>query len=87
MKYKAMPGTIHTSVCGSHYLVNNKLTVEINETTAFYWKLLEKGTDKEDLILSITENYEIDNIDLVRKDLDNLLQFLLDKHMIMRYSK
>ena len=87
MKYKALPGTVFTSVCGNYFLVNNKSSIEINETTAFYWKLLEKGADKEELILSVLDNYEIYNIDLVRKDMDALLKFLLEKHMIMRCSQ
>ena len=84
MKYKSVPGAILASVCGYFFLVTADLTLEINETAAFYWKELENGATAEDLMKKTRNSYEIDDADLLIRDIDTLLDSLSQQHLIMR---
>ena len=85
MKYKTVPGVVPASVCGHYYLVTADLTLEINEITAFFWKELENGASAEDLMIKAGDSYEIQDADLLAKDIDALLDSLRQQHLIMRY--
>lgn len=49
----------------------------LNETGAFLWRLLEKGTSKESLLAALQEEYEVDTQTATR-DLDKFLKKLGD---------
>lgn len=70
-----------TSIAGQYVLVAVKslrgicpFSAQINETTAFCWNLLEKGTDFESLQAALSKEYEIDDPEAVRADLKELLE-------------
>lgn len=86
MKYKSAPGIVLTSICGSSYLVTSKTSFQINETMVFYWKQLEKGVDETELAAVIMENYEVEDVSALHKEIDDLLQEFLAKHLIVRYN-
>ncbi len=84
MRYQSVPGVVLASVCGHYYLVTADHTSEINEITAFYWKELENGASAEDLMIKAENAYEIEDSDLLKRDIDSLLDSLRRQHLIMR---
>lgn len=64
---KIAEGFILREVAGNYIVVavGNKTkefngVINLNGTSAFMWKLLEKGTEKESLISAILEEYDVD---------------------------
>ena len=64
---KIKDGFILREVAGSFIVVavgeavkNFNGIVNLNETGAFLWKILEKGAEKEDLIKALLAEYEVD---------------------------
>ncbi len=86
MKYKTAAGIILTSVCGRFFLVTPEETIHINETAAFYWKELEKGTSVDDLCSVSKEIYEIEDTDALRSDINDLIETLRNKKLLVRCS-
>ena len=84
MKFKTISGIILTSVCNHYFLVSAKETVEVNETAAFYWKLLQCGASRDELKAAVKETYEVTNEDLIISDISDFLHSLLEKRFIVR---
>nr|MBO4518249.1 PqqD family protein [Clostridia bacterium] len=64
---KIKDGFILREVAGSFIVVavgeavkNFNGIVNLNETGAFLWKILEKGAEREDLIKALLSEYEVD---------------------------
>ncbi len=47
--------------------------IQTNETGAFYWKMIEKGTTPEALVKAATERFEDLDEATARKDIDEFL--------------
>ena len=65
-RYRTRPGVVLTSICGEYLLVSAKAArqdvpylSQLNESSAFLWKILEKGADQEELEQAVREEYEI----------------------------
>lgn len=86
MRYKAVPGIIMTSVCGKYFLVTSMETLQINETAAHYWKLLMNGADEDGLCRLAEMEYEVEDHDLLRRDVKELLESLTERRMLVRYD-
>lgn len=68
-RYKTRPGVVLTSICGEHILVAAKAAREycpyvtnINETSAFLWKILQNGADINELMKAVLDEYEVNDI-------------------------
>lgn len=66
MKYTLRPDVVLATVLDESMLVaigNNPNCIEnmqgVNETGAYYWKLLEKGMEIDDIVASAMRDYEI----------------------------
>lgn len=55
--------------------------MSLNETGAYLWGLLEKGSDKQALIDNLISEYEVD-LTTAEKDVDIFLGQLRDKDLI-----
>jgi hypothetical protein len=55
--------------------------MQINDTGAFIWRLLEKGAKKEDLISAILDEYEIDEA-AAAAEVDDFLRVLGDAQVL-----
>lgn len=55
--------------------------MSVNETGAFLWERLEKGTDKQALINALLQEYETDPV-TAEKDVDAFLGQLRDKGLL-----
>ena len=47
--------------------------IQLNETGIFIWKMLENGAEKQDVVSAILKEYEGAPIDVVEKDVDNVI--------------
>ena len=65
---------------GSDNYVPNRI-MSLNETGAYLWGLLEKGSDKQALIDNLISEYEVD-LTTAEKDVDIFLDQLRDKDLI-----
>ncbi len=55
--------------------------INLNETGAFLWKLLEKETTAEDLVKGLTAEYEVDEV-TAKKDVDLFIQRLKEANLL-----
>ena len=65
---------------GSDNYAPNRI-MSLNETGAYLWGLLEKGSDKQALIDNLISEYEVD-LTTAEKDVDVFLDQLRDKDLI-----
>jgi hypothetical protein len=66
--YRTRPGIILTEICGEYVLIAARALLDqchyltqVNESSAFLWKQLEKGATLDDLMLAVKEEYETDD--------------------------
>ena len=76
MKYKTRPGTVLTRICDEYMIIASRAAreycpsaIQINETGAYIWKMVEKGLDTNEMISNILKEYELDK----QKDVSHLL--------------
>lgn len=86
MKYKTREGVVLTSVCGQYVLVAAKRARKkcpyislINETAAFCWRLLEKGSTIDELVDHLGEEYEIEDIPRVTDDISKMINRFMEE--------
>ena len=90
MKYKTRTGIVLTSICGQHVIVaakeareNCPYVTKINETAAFCWRLLENGSTCGQLTELLMEEYDAEDVSLVRDDVKKMLDnFLKEDYLI-----
>ena len=90
---KTRPGVVLTTIAGQYYLVAAKearefcpYTSQINETAAFCWRMLENEVDFDSMFSKLLEEYEIDNPDAARIDLEELLAQLQEANYLIEGS-
>lgn len=66
MEYKIQPGMVLKTICGEHLLIATGPAREvcpamqvINETAAYYWRLLAAGKTTEEMIAAAAKDYKI----------------------------
>lgn len=86
MKYKTRTGIVLTTICGQHVLVSAKeagencpYVTKINETAAFCWRLLENGSTCGQLADQLMEEYDAEDVSLVRVDVKKMLDHFLEE--------
>lgn len=67
-RYYTRTGVVLTSICGEYVLVaaravRNKVPkfAQLNESSAFLWRLLQAGADQTELEKAVMEEYEIED--------------------------
>jgi hypothetical protein len=67
MKVKTNPLYKYRKIAGAHYLIpageealKREAPVELTETAAFIWRLLEEGRSLEEIAGAMTEEFEVD---------------------------
>ena len=60
---------------------NPNRIMSVNETDAFLWGLLEKGTDREALVDALLQDFEVDRA-TAEKDVDAFLAQIREKGLI-----
>ena len=87
MKYKRVPGIVITQFCGKYFLVTQKETLKISETAFLCLKRLEQDADIYDLCQVIEDQFEIDNERALVTDVQNLINDLLARRLLMRCTQ
>ncbi len=89
-RYKTRLGVVLTTIADQYFLVAAKSIRElcpyasqINETAAFCWKALEEGADLDELEEKVSAEYDIADLEELRKDLESLLAQLLEKNYLI----
>ena len=92
-RYRTRPGVVLTTISGQNVLVSAKsvqglcpFTAQINETTAFCWRVLEEGADVDTLLRRVCEEYEIEDAAAVRADLEQLVAQMLESNYLIEES-
>ena len=85
MKHRIRPGVVLTEVCGEFLLLATMDAArycphvyQVNETAAFFWKLLERGCTEEEMIAAVIAEYGVPEA-LVRRDLQRFFRELQEK--------
>ena len=83
--YRTRPGVVQTSVCGEYLLVAAgearrfcPYVSVINETSAFLWQQMLKGADRETLTEAVQREYEVQDPEMARREIDGFLNQMLE---------
>ena len=55
--------------------------IKLNETGRLIWDLLAKGAEREEIIASLVESYDVDRA-VLEQDCDSFLQSLQEKNIL-----
>ncbi len=86
---RSSPNYVYRTIAGQHVLVSIgegladfRGYIQLNDTAAFLWELLQQGRTKEELFRALMEKYDVDEA-TARHDLDEVIAFLSSKGMIL----
>lgn len=67
MTYKIRNDVVLIEICGEYLLISGKgvrdfcpYIIQLNDTAAYIWRMLEKEMDTNEMILSILSEFELD---------------------------
>ena len=88
--YKTRPGIILTEICGEYVLIAARALLDqchyltqVNESSAFLWKQLEKGATLEDMMTAVKEEYEIADDDDTKDVISDFIRNMLDMNYLL----
>ena len=61
---------------------NNTDICTLNETGSFIFKLIDQGESLDQVVQKVMTEFEIDDAELVKQDVGNLVQSLLDNQIV-----
>ena len=89
MRYPIRPGVVLEEVCGEYLLLATMdaashcpYVYQINETAAFFWRLLERQLPEEDVAAAVAAEYDAP-AEVVRRDLGQFLKDLREKGYLL----
>ena len=89
MRYPIRPGVVLAEVCGEYLLLATMdaashcpYVYQINETAAFFWRLLERQLPEEDVAAAVAAEYDAP-AEVVRRDLGQFLKDLREKGYLL----
>lgn len=84
-RYHTRTGVVLTSICGEYVLVAARALLgtvprfsQLNESSAFLWRLMESGADEEELKTAVMEEYEIEDPAQVRSAIEAFIGQMLE---------
>ena len=90
-RYRTRPGVVLTSICGEYVLVAAKAVrdtvpayAQLNDSSAFLWRLLEAGSEEEPLEKAVMEEYEIEDPAAARSAIESFIAQMLDSGYLLR---
>ncbi len=85
------PGVVLTQICGEYLLLAAKAAREhcpymtqLNESSAFLWRELERGADPRELERAVLEEYEIEDPAVAREAIRNFMEEMLRLGYLLR---
>ena len=89
MRYPIRPGVVLAEVCGEYLLLATldaashcPYVYQINETAAFFWRLLERQLPEDEMLAAVVAEYDAPE-ELVRRDLGQFLKDLRQKGYLL----
>ncbi len=89
-QYKTRPGVVLTTIAGQYVLVAVKslqdicpFSAQINETTAFCWRILEQGATLQTLTDALQKEYADEDPEELSSDLAELLGQLIHANYLI----
>ncbi len=90
MTYTIRKGIVLKNVCGEWLLIATgdatehcMYVREANDTLAYYWQMIEKGLNREEIIQCILQNYAV-SMNQVEKDFDQLVRNLYNMNYLVK---
>ncbi len=90
-RYKTRKGIVLAEVCGEYLLVAAKAAqdfcpyvTQINETSAFLWRKLGSGLTMNQLMESVSEEYELDEPEIASKAIESFILQMLDLNYLLK---
>lgn len=90
VKYRTRPGVVLTDICGENVLVSASslaglcpYVTQINDSSVFLWKLLEKGADAQQLAAAVEEEFEVDDPAALRSVIDDFIKQMTDLNYLL----
>ena len=87
-RYKVNENMVLVDICGTGALVATKAgrqecpyVIPFNDVAVSFWKLMEQEKDFEEIVRTVTAEYEVDE-NLVRRDLSNFIQGLAERNCV-----
>ncbi len=78
----------YREIAGEYYLIptlqaaeRSKTPLQLTETAAWIWKQIEQAVSKEEMVLRMTEEYEVDPV-TAGKAVEQFIEVLLDQGML-----
>ena len=91
LRYRTRPGVVLSSVCGEYVLVAAKsvrdsvpFVSQLNESSAFLWRLLESGAGEAELMEAVQEAYELPDPEMAREAIHDCLQTMLQAGYLLQ---
>ena len=88
--YKTRPGVVLTEIAGEYVLVAAKslldrcpYVTQINESSAFLWRLLERGTSTAELEARVAEEYESENVSEAREAIEAFVRQMIEMNYLV----
>ena len=92
--YKTRPGVVLTELGGEYALVAVKslykvcpYITQINESSAFLWRQMEQGTDMDRLMAAVSDEYELDDPNAARAEIEAFIRQLKELKYILTFDK
>ena len=89
MRYPIRHGVVLEEVCGEYLLLATMdaashcpYVYQINETAAFFWRLLERQLPEDEMLAAVVAEYDAPE-ELVRRDLGQFLKDLRQKGYLL----
>lgn len=88
--YRTRPGIVLTSICQEYVLVAAKAVrdvvppfAQLNESSAFLWRLLESGAEESALEKAVMEEYEIEDPAEAKAAIDAFISQMFDSGYLL----
>ena len=88
--FKSRPGVVLTEIAGEYVLVAARsllkqcpYVTQINESSAFLWRQLEKGASLKDLQSAVAEEYELDDAEEANAAIGAFVQQMKDLNYLL----
>ena len=90
-QFETRPGVVLTQICGEYMLLAAKAAREdcpymtqLNESSAFLWRLLESGADRAALERAVLEEYEIEDPAAAGEAIRIFIEEMLQRGYLLR---
>ena len=88
-RYRTRPGVVLAEIAGEYLLVATRAALDtcpyltqLNESSAFLWRLLERGATAEELAAAAVEAYDLDGPEDAVEGIRGFLREMIDMNYV-----